>query len=131
MIQDWIREAFVVLRLIRRPTMTMIVMKRHPGPKDLVPGVLVVVEGGGKQKWVCFQCPGGCGNRFQLSLNPSLRPRWLVESDWLGRPTIFPSIHQKDTCCAHFWVKTGEIEWCSDSGHQSAARRRDVLAKDS
>lgn len=120
MIRDWIREAFVTLRLIRRPEMTVRVMDRHPGPKDLAPGVLVVVEGGGKQKWACFQCPGRCGNRFQLSLNPSQRPRWIVECDWLGRPTISPSIHQKDSCRAHFWIKAGDIEWCSDSGHKAA-----------
>lgn len=123
MVRDWIRETLVALRLIRRPGMTVRVMDHHPGLNDLVPGVLVVVEGGGKQKWACFQCPGGCGNRFQLSLNPSQRPHWKVKSDWLGRPTIYPSIHQKDACQAHFWIKAGDIEWCADSGHQSSNRR--------
>jgi len=68
MIRDWIREVLVTLRWIRRPEMTVRIMDHHPGPNDLVTGVLVVVEGGGRQKWACFRCPGGCGNRFQLSL---------------------------------------------------------------
>ncbi|WP_244216485.1 DUF6527 family protein [Herbaspirillum rubrisubalbicans] len=95
-------------------------MDRHPSPSDLKPGVLVVVRGGGQKKWACFQCPGGCGNRFQLSLNQTRRPNWVIEHDWLGRPSVSPSIHQRDACHAHFWIRGGRITWCPDSGHQAS-----------
>lgn len=122
MLRDLVREALIAIGVVRRPFLTLKIMDRHPGPKDLGLGNLVVVVGGGKKKWACFQCPGGCGNRFQLSLNPSQRPRWNVEIDMLGRPTIHPSVHQHDACRAHFWVRAGNIEWCPDSGHQTTSR---------
>lgn len=128
MIRDCVREALVLFGLIKRPEMTVRIVDRHPSPKELVASVLIVVEGGGKQKWACFQCPGGCGNRFQLSLNPLQRPHWMVESDWLGRPTIAPSIHQKNSCRAHFWIKAGEVEWCPDSGHRSKQAETEAKA---
>ena len=119
--RDLLREALITIGVVRRPDMALKIMDHQPAPRDLLPGTLIVVEGGGKKKWVCFQCPGGCGNRFQLSLNPSQHPRWTVDSDILGRPTIHPSIHQHDACRAHFWVRAGRIEWCSDSGHQTTS----------
>ncbi|WP_368040676.1 DUF6527 family protein [Roseicella sp. DB1501] len=91
-------------------------MDRHPTPEELPAGRLVVVEDGGRQKWVCFRCPGGCGARLQLSLNPTRRPRWGVSLDWLRRPSISPSVHQTNACRCHFWVKQGAIDWCRDTG---------------
>lgn len=120
--RDSVRETLIAIGFVRRPYMTLKIMDRHPGPKDLAPGILVVVEGGGKKKWACFQCPGGCGNRFQLSMNPAQRPRWTVEIDILGRPTIHPSVHQHNDCRAHFWVRAGQIEWCADSGHKNTPK---------
>ena len=34
------------------------------------------------------------------------RPRWTVAADWLGRPTIDPSVRKLDGLYAHFWIKT-------------------------
>ncbi|WCM86070.1 DUF6527 family protein [Acidovorax sp. NCPPB 3859] len=59
-----------------------------------------------------MSCPGGCGVQISLSLNPDRRPRWSVEKDFWGRPTVSPSIHQHRSCSCHFWVKKGLIEWC-------------------
>lgn len=117
--RDLLRELLITLGLISRPDFIMRIMDRHPTPDEIPPGVLVVVGNGDQQKWACFQCPAGCGNRFQLSLNPSKRPRWEVASDWLNRPNISPSVRQTNACRAHFWVKNGSVEWCRDSGHRN------------
>lgn len=73
---------------------------------------IILVEDEGVQKWACLACPGGCGTRISLSLNPNRRPRWTILSDWLERPTVSPSVHQKNACGCHFWIKRGKVEWC-------------------
>lgn len=85
---------------------------RHPGKTVIPPGQLWLVVDGGLKKWACLSCPGGCGVQISLSLNPDRRPRWSVESDLWGRPTVSPSIHQQNQCRCHFWIRKGLIEWC-------------------
>ena len=70
------------------------------------------VESGDIKKWACMKCPGGCGEVINLSLNPNQRPRWQVSEDFWLRPTVHPSIHQKNDCGCHFWIKNGEVQWC-------------------
>ena len=104
--------------LIRRSALTGLVRAEHPGMDELADGRLCVVRDGGIEKWACFRCPGGCGHKIQLSLNPNRRPRWIVRLDWLDRPTLSPSVHQTNECRCHFWVRRGHVEWCRDSGHR-------------
>lgn len=85
---------------------------RHPGKAVVPPGELWLVEDGGIKKWACLSCPGGCGVQISLSLNPARRPCWFLESDFWGRPTVSPSIHQRRLCNCHFWIKNGTVEWC-------------------
>ena len=85
---------------------------QHPGKNAVPPGELCLVMDSGVKKWACMSCPGGCGVQISLSLNPDRRPRWTVETDFWGRPTVFPSVHQHRACSCHFWVKNGLIEWC-------------------
>lgn len=71
------------------------------------------------QKWACLNCPGGCGARIALSLNPNRRPSWSVRLDWLRRPSIHPSVHQKNDCGCHFWVQNGRVRWCKGGKPQT------------
>jgi Family of unknown function (DUF6527) len=87
---------------------------RYPGKAEIPPGELWLVVDGGVKKWACLSCPGGCGVQISLSLNPQRRPRWTVSSDFFGRPTVSPSIHQQRMCQCHFWIKEGLIEWCKE-----------------
>lgn len=87
-------------------------IQRHPGKQEIPPGELWLVVDGGVQKWACLSCPGECGVQISLSLNPDRRPRWSIESDYWGRPTVSPSIHQHTMCKCHFWIKNGTVEWC-------------------
>lgn len=116
--RDIARQALVAAGIIPRPDLVARVMDSHPTPGDLKPGVLVVVQDGDRAKWACLRCPGGCGEKLQLSLNLSRRPRWAVSLDWLQRPSVSPSIHQLNDCRCHFWIKGGTVEWCVDSGRR-------------
>ena len=86
----------------------------YPDAVPLPPGKLILVEDAGIQKWACMQCPGGCGKTLSISLNPARRPRWGVKWDFWRRPSVEPSIHQKDDCGCHFWIRGGRVEWCAD-----------------
>lgn len=87
----------------------------HPDHAMLQRGKLVVVRDGEIDKWVCFQCPCGCGEKIQLPLSKARRPRWMAETDWFSRPSLEPSVRQTAGCRAHFWVRKGKVEWCADS----------------
>lgn len=87
-----------------------------PAPETLATGEVIIVGPADRPKWVTFPCPSGCGTPLLLSLNPDRRPRWSVTYDWLGRPSLTPSVHRKDGCRCHFWMKDGKVEWCKDSG---------------
>ncbi|MDA8586533.1 DUF6527 family protein [Rhodobacteraceae bacterium] len=97
----WLRFDFLVTRQASFP----------PSTADNA-GELIVVESGEIKKWACMNCPGGCGERIALSLNPDRRPRWKVTNDFWQRPTIHPSVHQQNKCGCHFWVKKGQVHWC-------------------
>lgn len=89
------------------------VTDRMPLDSEVKEGELVIVKNGGLQKWACLKCPGGCGLKIALSLNRERRPRWRVWRDWVGRPSVEPSVHQKNNCRCHFWIRRGQIQWCS------------------
>lgn len=110
-----LRRLLVRLGVVQRPDVLARFVERHPTPEELPLGSLVIVQDGARQKWACLRCPGGCGAKLQLSLNPARRPCWKVAFDWLGRPSISPSIHQQNACRCHFWLKRGIVEWCAGS----------------
>ncbi|WP_369858011.1 DUF6527 family protein [Candidatus Thalassolituus haligoni] len=72
----------------------------------------ILVRDGSVSKWATFRCPGACGERIDLSLNPHQRPHWKVTLDWWRRPTVSPSVHQRNTCGCHFWIRKGNVVWC-------------------
>lgn len=115
--RDWLRRALIGWGLVPKPDLAGAYLPDHPSPDDLTPGRLIVVRDGALTKWACFRCPGGCGERIQLSLNSARRPRWSVSLDWLRRPSLEPSVRQMNACRCHFWVRKGRVEWCGDSRH--------------
>ena len=117
--RDAVRWLFVRLRLVRRPDLVGRIIDRHPTPEELPEGKLVMVRDGNRNKWACLRCPGRCGEKLQLALSSSRHPRWCVRLDWLGRPSVSPSIRQLNDCRCHFWIEGGTVHWCADSGqHQ-------------
>lgn len=75
-------------------------------------------SGPGYEKWAVFRCPKHEDEIIQLSLMQNRRPRWSITLDFLDRPTIHPSVRQLDGAYAHFWVKSGAIDWCADTGRR-------------
>ena len=103
------------LRFILRSPLAGAVVGRHPALEELSESRVLIVRNGDFDKWACFRCPGGCGEKIMLSLSGS-RPRWSARLDWIDRPTLYPSVRQLNNCRCHFWVRKGRVEWCSDSG---------------
>lgn len=111
-----LRKMLVWRRYIRRPDFSAQTVLTHPTPEEIKSGQIIVVGDVQYQKWACFRCPGGCGESILLSLNQKRHPSWKITIDWLGRPTLYPSIRQLNDCQCHFWIRQGMIEWCADSG---------------
>ena len=117
-IQLILRRLLVWLGLVQSPDLVVRVVTDHPAPASLKPGCIYVVRVQGYQKWAYFRCPADQHEVIQLSLMSNRRPNWEIKLDWLGRPTLDPSVRQLDGSFAHFWVKNGRVEWCFDSGRR-------------
>jgi hypothetical protein len=110
------RWLLVTFGLVRKPEFVARKISDHPTPEAIKPGYLYVVGGCNYVKWAYFRCPSDESEIIQLSLMTKRHPSWRVTIDMLGRPTLHPSVRQLDGSLAHFWVKTGHIEWCAGSG---------------
>jgi len=117
-----LRNVAVGLGFIRRPDLIGLLVADHPVPAAMQSGVIYIVGGPGYQKWAVFRCPRYEDEIIQLSLMANRRPRWTVTTDFIGRPTIHPSVRQLDGSFAHFWVKGGRVEWCADSGRKATVK---------
>ncbi len=115
-LRNAMRSLLVWFRLIPKPDFYVKFVSIHPSPEEIRSGQMIVVGDRKFKKWVCLQCPDGCGENVLLSLSQSRRPSWEVSADWLGRPTVSPSVRKLDGCKSHFWVRQGKIDWCADSG---------------
>ena len=109
--KGFLLRALVRLRLVAQPTFRITVQHTHPGPDQLTADNIVVVRGAAADKWTCFRCPGGCGQKIMLPADT-----WRTVTDWLGRPWIDPSVRQLNDCRCHFWIRRGTTYWCGDSG---------------
>ena len=86
-----------------------------PDPNIVDEPSLYITQVGHLRKWVSFRCPGKCGKVIRLRLALSESPHWDVDTDWLGRATISPSVRQLTDCGCHFWVRRGRVQWCPDT----------------
>src|SRR5689334_3252117 len=84
----------ITLRIIPRPNFLTVMLPEHPNLDTIKGGKVYVVERDGYRKWAYFRCPADRDEIIQLSLMPERRPRWKIEIDKLGRPTISPSVRQ-------------------------------------
>jgi Family of unknown function (DUF6527) len=115
-IQLILLRLLVWIGVVPSPDLVVRLVADHPAPASVKLGCIYAVGVQGHQKWVYFRCPADQHEIIQLSLMSNRRPNWELRLDWLGRPTLHPSVRQLDGSLAHFWVKNGRIEWCSDSG---------------
>lgn len=111
-----LRSSIAYLGIIKTPDLVAELVADHPDREQLQQGRLYLVGDRRFQKWAVMACPCGCGESIMLSLSQKKRPSWSVAWDWLGRPSVDPSVRQTAGCYAHFWVRRGRVEWCGDTG---------------
>ncbi|MFZ5526660.1 MAG: DUF6527 family protein [Pseudomonadota bacterium] len=58
-----------------------------------------------------MRCPCGCGQPVELPLIREARPRWSLQVDQDGHPTLAPSIWRREGCRAHYFVRRGKVVW--------------------
>lgn len=111
MLRTLLRWVCVLLQICRKPDFTVRFVKSHGDVGD-DPTELIVVGDPDYPKWACFPCPGGCGEAIKLNMSPSRAPCWIVKTDCIARPTVHPSVWQRNDCGCHFWVRNGHVDWC-------------------
>ncbi|WP_422030909.1 DUF6527 family protein [Roseovarius sp.] len=50
-----------------------------------------------------------------LKADIAAQPLDVFTYDWIGRASLSPSIHKRNTCKAHYWLNKGDVFWCRDS----------------
>src|SRR5437868_232141 len=105
--------------IISRPALLAVDVPEAPEENDLLEGFLLREVRDGYPKWAHLRCPR-CGEHIQLPL--AGRGAWSLKIDWLTRPTIHPSIWQKGSCKAHFFIVRGEFVWTNNKYNQPAKR---------
>lgn len=120
MLRDLIRQGLEILRIVPRADFACRIATSHPRTDELRPGRMVVVRDP-RDKWLCFECPCGCGETTKFPLNQERRPQWRLNVDRLNRPTVSPSIRQTSGCRSHYWIRQGCVDWCRDLGQGRSA----------
>ena len=113
-----LRDGAAAIGIIRRPELVGVLVAARPLPEAMEAGKIYIVGGPGYQKWAAFRCPKHEEEIVQLSLMQNRRPRWTIAMDFLDRPTIHPSVRRLDGAYAHFWVNSGYVDWCADTGRR-------------
>ena len=113
-----LRDGAATIGIIHRAELVGVLVADHPLPEAMEAGKIYIVGGSGYQKWAVFRCPKHEEEIVQLSLMQNRRPRWTITMDFLDRPTIHPSVRQLDGAYAHFWVKSGCVDWFADTGRR-------------
>ena len=108
---------------IRRPEYNAMYLEQHPKEQDIERGMIYIVQSRGYPKWAYLRCPCPKQDVIRLSLLESRTPSWRVTLDKRQRPTLSPSIRQLDGCYSHFWISSGRVQWCRDSGKRWSANR--------
>lgn len=94
------------------PKRKIIVFDADTPPERLKSKHLHLANEDGEDWAVALRCPCGCGDRLELMLIPEAKPRWRLETNAKGHPSLKPSVSRKTKCKSHFWVKNGRIRWC-------------------
>ena len=97
------------LPFLARPAFLADWISECPSREERRSGLVLVEMREGFLKWAHLGCPK-CGDHIQLPLAGS--SRWTVDIDFFRRPTFAPSIWERTTCGAHFFLRKGNIEWC-------------------
>ncbi|MFM0047504.1 DUF6527 family protein [Paraburkholderia sediminicola] len=107
-VRKWWRNALARFSPRRR----LRVIEGDSLPSRLPRRDLILARDGGEDWCVGMRCPCGCGCAIELLVVAEAKPRWDVEVDANGAPTLTPSVWLQKGCGSHFWVRMGRIYWC-------------------
>lgn len=96
-----------------RPTLRVKIVVGDSLPAILPKHDLVLVQDDGENWSVGLHCPCGCGDTLELMLLENVKPRWDLEIDTKGRPSLTPSVWRTTGCKSHFWISHGKVDWCN------------------
>lgn len=83
-------------------------------PPDHLDKKHLYVVGSKDEPWqIEFLCPCGCQDKIVLPVNRQTSPRWDLQINKDGTPTLSPSVWRTKGCKAHFFLRRGKIQWCS------------------
>src|SRR5688572_28890569 len=88
-----------------------IIILDNPAHETLNDRIVYVVGNEEYFKWAYLKCPCGCGDVIMLSLTGYQFPSWRLKNDFIGRPSISPSINRLEGCRSHLWIKKGKVQW--------------------
>lgn len=89
----------------------VIAVQGELSPDQLPSRDLVLLSEGGEAWSVMMRCPCGCGRSVELPLIREVRPRWSLQLDENGYPSLAPSVWRLDGCRAHYFVRRGKVVW--------------------
>ena len=107
-VRNWFRGLFDQKPKLRR----VVYFEADELPQELPEFDLAVAREDGTLWTAGMRCPCGCERRLEVMLLPGVKPRWDLSVDANGRPTLHPSVWVKDGCKAHFFLRSGAVEWC-------------------
>jgi hypothetical protein len=106
------------LPFLRRPRFLAKGAPESPTEDELQPNLVIVEIRDRHLKWAHLLCPK-CGDHIELPL--AGKARWSIKVDLLRRATLAPSIWEKASCGAHFFLRKGEVLWVGvDQGNRTA-----------
>ena len=94
------------------PTRRLIVIDGDSLPRSMPRRDLVLAREHDEDWCVGMRCPCGCGDLIELLVITEAKPRWDIDTDQEGRPTLSPSVWRTTGCRSHFWLRQGRIQWC-------------------
>ena len=96
-------------RILKRPAFLCVDVDEAPLDSELNPQYLYREIRSGFPKWAHFACPR-CREHIQVQIAKG--SEWRLRVDWLRRPTLHPSIWERQGCGAHFFLCRGGLLWC-------------------
>lgn len=105
------------------------IVEKAPKNEDIASGQFYAVVYKGTLHWTSFRCPCGCQEVISLPMQHPHSPKWSLNTDDTGKPTLYPSVWRNKGCLSHFWLRDGRVYWCADTGNLPWKMRPDLYQK--
>jgi len=110
----WLLNCLALARQWLAPRRKILIREGDTLPVSMPKQDLILLKDEGENWSVGLHCPCGCGDVIELLLLPNVIPRWDIQIDQFGRPTLSPSVWRVTGCRSHFWLRKGRVIWVND-----------------